>query len=63
MQRIFLGQNHLSAILPQNNEAVSLFKKKTVFPAGAFLLCLILAKACGHSLVKPADKVLAAFIL
>jgi hypothetical protein len=28
MQRIFLAQNHLSAISPQNHEAVSLFLKK-----------------------------------
>jgi hypothetical protein len=39
-----------------------LFKKKKKIPAGALLLCLILAKACGHSLVKLADKVLATFI-
>ena len=38
------------------------FSKKLFFPAGALLLCLILAKVCGHSLAKPADKVLAIFI-
>jgi hypothetical protein len=55
---------------PQNQEAAySLSKKKkkkqkkqkkkktkTVFPAGTLLLCLILAKASGHSLAEPADK-------
>ena len=43
--------------MPPNQEAAGSFSQKTVFPAGA-----LLAKACGHSLAKPADKVLAIFI-
>ena len=35
---------------------------RAAFPAVAPLLCLILAKACGHSFAEPADKVLAIFI-
>jgi hypothetical protein len=35
---------------------------RAAFPAVAPLLCLILAKACGHSLAEPADKVLDIFI-
>ena len=62
MQRIFLGKKHLSASSPQTMKLQTPFLKKTVFPAGALLLCLILAKACGHSLAKPPDKVLAIFI-
>ena len=49
MQRIFLGKKHLSASSPQTMKLQTPFLKKTVFPAGALLLCLILAKACGHS--------------
>jgi hypothetical protein len=56
MQIIFLGKKK-SVFLPQNHEAADSLKKKKktqkqnkkVFPAGALLLCLILAKACGHS--------------
>jgi hypothetical protein len=48
--------------LPQNQKAADYFSQKTVFPAGALLLCLILTKTCGHSLAKPADKVLLIFI-
>jgi hypothetical protein len=56
------GKNHLSAFSPQNQEAANTLSQKTVFPAGTLLLCLVLAKECGHSLAKPADKVLAIFI-
>jgi hypothetical protein len=38
------------------------FSFRAAFPEVAHLLCLILAKACGYSLVEPADKVLAIFI-
>jgi hypothetical protein len=46
---------------PKTKRLQTPFLKK-LFSAGALLLCLILAKACGHSLAEPADKVLAIFI-
>ena len=58
----FLRKKTSISFFAPRPRSCSLPSQKTVFPAGALLLCLILAKACGHSLAKPADKVLAIFI-
>ena len=48
MQRIFLGKKSVSFFAPIPwSYRLPFFKKN--FPAGALLLCLILAKAYGHS--------------
>lgn len=47
---------------PPNQKAADSLSLRAAFPAVAPLLCLILAKECGHSLAEPADKVLAIFI-
>jgi hypothetical protein len=58
----FLRKKTSISFFAPRPRSCSLPSQKTVFPAGALLLCLILAKACGHSLAKPADKVLTIFI-
>ena len=57
----FLRKKTSISFFAPRPRSCSLPSQKTVFPAGALLLCLILAKACGHSLAKPEDKVLAIF--
>jgi hypothetical protein len=63
MQRIFLGQNHLSAFLPQYHEAAdSLFSlKEQFFQQGPS--CCVLDPVATLCFAIPAEKVLVIFYL